>query len=134
MKQCDEDGAKPSPTIKRVKTQLFLQGTQITMESRRKRWLSREHQVTGRIGAPFSSGRRPRQPALAAISDDGRSKRLMMLSQSCHQTQASAQAWSLKSFQSQRRQTIPIAVNPDPHAIYCNSRRHCQSWLFRAYR
>src|SRR6185369_12703368 len=50
MKRCDEDGAKPSPTVKRVKTQLFLQGTQITMESRQKRRLSRKHQETGRIG------------------------------------------------------------------------------------
>ena len=35
MKQCDEDGAKPSPTVKRVKTQLFLQGAPKIMESRR---------------------------------------------------------------------------------------------------
>ena len=45
MKQCDKDGAKPSPTVKRVETQLFLQGTQ-------KPW------KVARIGALSPTGKR----------------------------------------------------------------------------
>jgi hypothetical protein len=70
MKQCDEDGAKPSPTVKRVETQLFLRGSPKIMESGRIGVaLAYRQEESGRIDRPFPSRLRAATPPACAGRD-----------------------------------------------------------------